>query len=251
MLRTIALRVAPPWLLAAYRARCARAARNRHAGMSVEEVFTEVYAKNFWGGERGTFRSGSGSALEQLVRPYVEMMQRELTRIGAQEMTVVDLGCGDFEVGRQLAGVCGHYTGVDVVRPLVEHNRLRHGTERVSFEHLDLTQDELPPGGACIVRQVFQHLSNRQIAAVLLKLSAYRYCYITEHHPSLRNLTAPNLDKPHGPDIRLLLSSGVFLEEPPFSLPRDRYELLLETFPPADATGTDPGVIRTFRLSSG
>ena len=37
--------------------------RNR----SAEEVFTEIYEKNKWGGSQGEFYSGSGSADEQIV----------------------------------------------------------------------------------------------------------------------------------------------------------------------------------------
>jgi hypothetical protein len=45
------------------------------------------------------------------------------------------------------------------------------------------------------------------------------------------------------------LGSGVFLEEPPFNIPRERYRLLLEVpgIPPHD--DSDAGVIRTYVLA--
>jgi len=36
--------------------------------------------------------------------------------IGAASMTVVDLGCGDFSVGREIAAQCGSYIGIDIVK---------------------------------------------------------------------------------------------------------------------------------------
>mgnify|MGYP003726141793 CR=1 FL=1 len=47
--------------------------------------------------------------------------------------------------------------------------------------------------------------------------SKYKYLIITEHFPSSKNFVA-NLDKPTGPDIRLLDKSAVILTEPPFNL---------------------------------
>lgn len=250
MLRAIVRRLAPDWVLFGYRAQRLRTVHRRFANMTTEQAFTEIYATNLWGGEHGTFRSGDGSAREELVRPYVETMKSEFGRIGAQNMTVVDLGCGDFEVGRRLAPLCRCYVGVDIVRPLIDRNRARYGDDRVSFEHLDIVQEEPPQGDVCLVRQVLQHLSNRQIAAVLPKLARYRYCYVTEHHPSADSFSGPNIDKPQGPDNRIPCGSGVFLEEPPFSLPRDRYKLILEAYGHPNEMRIDPGVIRTFRLSS-
>lgn len=250
ILLNLGRRLAPEALLSAYRGRRILASQRRASAMSAEEVFTEIYARNAWGGAPGQFRSGDGSALQQLVRPYVEVMRQELARIDAQMLTVVDLGCGDFEVGQQLADLSGRYVGVDIVRPLVERNRARYAGSRITFEHRNIIESELPTGDVCLVRQVFQHLSNREIAAVLPKLGGYRYCYVTEHHPSPGRLSKANIDKPHGSDIRVIRRSGVFLDEPPFCIPREKYRLILETPGVPNEIRVDPGVIRTYLLTS-
>jgi hypothetical protein len=217
--------------------------------MTTEEVFTDIYSKNRWGGKSGTFCSGSGSRETAIVSPYVAKITAELDRIGSASLTAVDLGCGDYSVGRQLSPRCGRYIGVDIVKPLVAHNQARYGSSKVTFRHVDIIRDELPRGDICFVRQVLQHLSNEQITAVLPKLGQFRWCFITEHHPSSRHLKLPNEDKLHGDHIRITRGSGVYLERPPFNVPWSRYHLLLEVPGVEAMADSDPGVIRTYVLT--
>lgn len=219
----------------------------RQRRISTEEVFTRIYADRQWGVGQGTFYSGSGSQESSIVAPYLAAVRAELRRLGAASMTAVDLGCGDFAIGRVLAGECARYVGLDIVRPLVDYNRRHFGTDRIAFQHANIVADELPPGDVCFVRQVFQHLSNAQIRAVLPKLASYHWCFITEHHPTPGRLGRVNLDKPHGPDIRIYRASGVYLEFPPFNVPKQHYRLILEV-PGQMPENVDPGVIRTYLL---
>ena len=236
----------PSVLIDLYERRRTRALHERNARQSTERVFTDVYARNEWGGTSGTFVSGGGSTEQGIVAPYISHMISELKAIDARQLTVVDLGCGDFRVGRNLAPECGHYIGVDIVKPLIEHHRAKFAGPRIAFEHLNIVEDSLPPGDVCIIRQVFQHLSNAQILSVLPKLAQYRHCFITEHHPSPSKLREYNIDKPHGSDIRVAQGSGVFLDRPPFSLPPERYRLLFEIKGGPSRGGRDPGIIRTY-----
>jgi hypothetical protein len=241
-------RVLPKNLVSAYTDYRQFTLARRNQRMTTEEVFTGIYSNNRWGGASGTFCSGDGSHQTPIVAPYVAKVTAELDRIGASSMTVVDLGCGDYSVGRQLAPSCGRYIGVDIVKPLVAHNQATFSSPSVSFQHANIIEDALPAGDICFVRQVLQHLSNDQIIAVLPKLTKFRWCFITEHHPSPGRLQQPNSDKPHGDNIRINGGSGVFLDEPPFSIPAPRYRLLLEVPGILPIDDTDPGVIRTYIL---
>jgi hypothetical protein len=221
----------------------------RGARRSTEEVFTRIYSQNEWGGRPGEYHSGSGSSRASVTAPYVFEILRRLAALNAGRLRMVDLGCGDFQVGQQLAPACGSYVGVDIVRPLIEHNRAKFGTERVSFIHANMIEDPLPAGDICLVRQVLQHLSNAQIFAVLPKLDQYRWCFVTEHHPSPARLRFVNLDKVHGRDVRVTQGSGVFLDQAPFSVSRDRYRWLFEVPGPVDLGKGDAGVISTYLLT--
>ena len=91
-------------------------------------------------------------------------------------------------------------------------------TLNVNFIEMDIITEELPLGDLVFLRQVLQHLSNKQISQIIHKLkSKYQYLVITEHLPMSKNFK-PNKDKPQGPDIRLGVNSGVVLSMPPFNL---------------------------------
>lgn len=182
---------------------------------SPSEVFSEVYRNNSWGGNSGEFYSGPGSDRDA-ANSFVDCVN---SFIGEHNIkSVVDLGCGDFRVSSRLSQDI-QYVGVDVVPGLIAHNNAKFGNERVRFELRDIIRDELPDGELCILRQVFQHLSNRQIEAILPKLNKYAYSIVAEHHPSRRKMRRPNIDKTLGVNTRIHCGSGVFLDEPPFSLP--------------------------------
>ncbi|MEN9252146.1 MAG: class I SAM-dependent methyltransferase [Thermostichales cyanobacterium BF3_bins_165] len=213
---------------------------------STEQVFTEIYEKNKWGGNKGEFCSGSGSVDEQLVSSYVSVIREKGLAEGFLGLTFVDLGCGDFRVGQRLIPLCSRYIGVDIVEPLINENRDKYGNSNIEFLKLDIIQDQLPDGDVCFVRQVLQHLSNQQIVTILDKIRKYPWVFITEHYPSDNQAIYPNKDKVHGGDIRLYDNSGVYLTEPPFAIPRQHLEMVLEV--PGTPLGgkVDPGVIRTF-----
>jgi Methyltransferase domain len=131
---------------------------------------------------------------------------------------VVDLGCGDFRVGQRIcSAISVNYVGVDIVPGLIAYNQTRFGSDCVNFKCANIITDELPDGDLCLIRQVLQHLSNKQISQVLANCGKFPYLVITEdvyNGPNMR----PNLDIMHGPDNRLHRRSGVFLDRAPFAL---------------------------------
>lgn len=70
------------------------------------------------------------------------------------------------------------YTACDVVPELM------FVRDNLTFRAIDAVTDPLPPGDLVIVRQVFQHLRNDQIQAILRKFARYRTWIISEHVPS-------------------------------------------------------------------
>ena len=133
--------------------------------------------------------------------------------------TVVDIGCGDFRVGSQLriAPDC-QYICVDIVYSLISFLDTRFSSPSRTFLCRDVITDDIPDGELCLIRQVLQHLSNRQIMSILEKTAAFPYVLITEHHPSSVVLREKNSDKPHGGDTRVLDDSGVYIEAEPFDI---------------------------------
>lgn len=188
-----------------------RRLRRANATRPVEEVFAEIYASGRWGGE--TYHSGSGSRQVPAAR-YAAYVRNLIRSTGAR--TAVDIGCGDFQVAGQFVDELDGYHGVDVVREIVDRNTARYGTDAITFRVLDAATGDLPPADICLVRQVLQHLSNQQIAAILGRCAGYPLVVVTEHWPATRAQRLSNVDKPHGPDTRLDQGSWVDITAPPF-----------------------------------
>jgi hypothetical protein len=219
--------------------------QRQNCNKTAEEVFTTIYEKNMWGGPQGEFYSGPGSTNEQIASAYISMVSEKASSEKFLGLIFVDLGCGDFHIGKQLLPLCSSYIGVDIVEPLIRRNQETYGNPLTQFMHLNIVEDELPIGDVCFVRQVLQHLSNQQIVAVLQKLKKYKWVFITEHYPPDNDAIRPNIDKVHGGDIRVYDNSGVYLTKPPFNLPTQALEEVLEVPWVGLRGGFDKGVIRT------
>jgi SAM-dependent methyltransferase len=132
--------------------------------------------------------------------------------------SVVDLGCGDFRVSRHLAEGL-RYTGCDVVQPLVDYNQKNFGNDHIQFLKRNIITDELPDGELCLIRQVFQHLSNESIVKVLPKLKKYKYVVIADAQPNADKAKV-NYDIPNFSGTRAVVhGTGIWLENSPFNLP--------------------------------
>jgi len=179
-----------------------------------EDIFSEVYKKNTWGGDPGTFYSGSGTDHPNVVLYIEHLVEFIKTRKIA---SIAEIGCGDFTIMQEvLDRVNIHYTGADIVPELIRHHQEANGNDKRQFIQLNAAKDDLPHADMIIIRQVLQHLSNSDIEKILPKLSKYRYAYITEHLPVTDNVEY-NLDKITGPHIRMRVNSGVFIDMPPFN----------------------------------
>jgi SAM-dependent methyltransferase len=151
-----------------------------------------------------------------------EIIKRHQRELGPS-VTVVDLGCGDFKVGRRLAALVPEmeYVGCDIVPELILHHRKAEASRRFAFSALDIVTDDLPVGDSGLVRQVLQHLPNADVQRVLNKLGKYHAVYITEGQPATRE--GPfNPDKPIGSGMRFDWQAGrgrgLEFDQPPFNV---------------------------------
>lgn len=212
----------------------------------IEQVFTDIYEKNEWGGNRGDFFSGYGSVDKLIVSAYITMIKELAENDGFIGLTFVDLGCGDFRIGEKLLPLCSNYIGIDIVEPLIRRNQEKYSNLTTHFQKIDIVCDELPNGDVAFLRQVLQHLSNKEITAILPKLKKYKWVFITEHYPTENSSIIPNIDKIHGGDIRVYKNSGVYLSNHPFDLPDQALTMVLELPGLGLGNCNDQGVIRTF-----
>lgn len=180
-----------------------------------KKVMQQVYDLNLWGG-KGTdkFYSGEGSHEPSLVEPYIKSVIEFLNGFKSP-MTLCDLGCGDFNIGKQIVDKVGFYHAIDIVPDLIERNKQLFKFDNLKFHTLDISKDQLPHGDCVIIRQVLQHLSNAEILKILKKITTSQYVIVTEHIPE--GDFTPNIDIISGRGVRLTKNSGVDITKPPFN----------------------------------
>jgi len=192
---------------------------------ATKDAMDQVYEMNLWGSNATKFYSGIGSHDSLIVTPYVDVVTSFLASF-REPLIVCDLGCGDFNVGKELVSYSKKYIGIDIVADLISFNKEKFKKENLEFLCLDIAKDDLPFGNCALVRQVLQHLSNFEVQCILDKLSDFEYVIITEHVPD--NNFVPNIDIISGQGIRLKKQSGLDVLAPPFNFEVEEKKEMLQ-----------------------
>ncbi|MBJ7880185.1 class I SAM-dependent methyltransferase [Gelidibacter salicanalis] len=179
-----------------------------------KKAMEQVYAMKLWGNNHSEFYSGEGSHQPDLVNPYIDVLTRFLISFETP-LVVCDLGCGDFNVGKDLVKFTDQYIAVDIVADLIEHNKEQFKEDNLDFQCLDIAVDALPVADCAIIRQVLQHLSNAEIQRIVPKLANFKNIVVTEHLPEGDFI--PNKDIISGQGTRLKKESGLNLVVSPFN----------------------------------
>jgi hypothetical protein len=182
---------------------------------STKAVMQQIYDKHLWGGNTFDFYSGEGSHQPNIIEPYIEVVLAFL-KSKNNKLTVCDLGCGDFNIGKHFVEFTQKYIAIDIVEELIKRNKSKFKADHLEFLSLDISKDSLAKADCIILRQVLQHLSNAEIKRIVSKLSNYKYIILTEHIPV--SVFTPNKDILTGQGIRLKLNSGVDVLAEPFNL---------------------------------
>lgn len=188
-------------------------------GKDKQTIFTDIYQQQKWGSDDHPFYSGPGSHEKEIIAPYIAMLRDFV--INNHVHRICEIGCGDFNIMNQVLNDMDlvEYNGIDVVPDLVNYNVKKFGKTNRRFICMDASNrnTNLPPADLLIVRQVLQHLDNQSIKNILQKSSAYHLVLVTESIYDDKDAIY-NLDKASGVNIRLHHRSGVYIEQPPFSL---------------------------------
>ena len=133
--------VVPQFLKDFIRRRAIESIRSRNSNRPVQEIFREIYLTNKWGGAKGELCSGGGSTHDH-AREYSAAVLEFVRARGIR--SIVDLGCGDFAVGKQLVGEGLTYIGIDIVAEVIHRNNALYASASVRFECRNAIEDELP-----------------------------------------------------------------------------------------------------------
>jgi|TARA_B110000967_G_C18891355_1_gene567608 SAM-dependent methyltransferase len=233
MIKKIIKLFIPNFLLKAKATYIAKLYNRKFIGMSDKEIFKKIYTQNLWGKSvkvEEKYYSGLGSHSNDLTGKYIKAVNSFLMSL-SKKPNVVDLGCGDFNIGRKLRRYCADYIAIDIFDELIKFNKKTFFNLKVDFRALDVTQEEVPAADICFVRQVLQHISNDSIFSFLKNIkNKYTYLIVTEHYPTSKFI--PNLDKNTGPGIRFYDNSAVVLHKKPYRLKYKFKKTLCKTSTP-------------------
>ncbi len=196
----------------------------KYSNLSDKDIFKKIYNEQLWGKNKKLY-SGPGSHNKKLTKPYLKFVQDFLKD---KNYSVTDLGCGDFNIGKELYSLSRKYIAIDIVKDIIEENKKKYIDNNLNFMCLNILDEKIPITDCIIIRQVLQHLDNKSIEIIVKKIYSYKFLILTEHLP--KNKFIPNIDKFTGPTIRLDTSySGVDLEKKPFDLKfKSKKELIIE-----------------------
>ncbi len=139
---------------------------NRFKKINLKEHFTAIYRENIWGNTESL--SGFGSSLDA-----TSVVVEELSNfIKAKDVTsIVDAPCGDCNWISTYDFFNCDYIGIDIVDELIESNRSRFKSPRVSFINQDLTKNfTFPKVDLILMRDLLVHLSFDDANVVLKKV---------------------------------------------------------------------------------
>ena len=132
------------------------------AGRDLPDTFEYIYENNIWGSPESQSGEGSELAATAQIRAKLPVLLR---RYGMR--TLLDAPCGDFGWMSYLDLPGVMYTGVDVVRSLVERNKQSYGSGSRRFMVRDIVTDSLPEADLVMCRDCLVHLSYREISLAL------------------------------------------------------------------------------------
>ena len=176
----------------------------RYDGMSITDVFEDIYAKRSWGSNESVSGRGSEMGRTEIVR---KELPKVIDTIGARSL--LDIPCGDFNwmKAADLSKI-ERYIGADIVERLIHSNQQNHGRHGVEFRLLDITSGPLPKVDLILCRDLLIHLSDADIWKSLkaIKDSNSKYISLTTYR---------NLDTNY--DITTGALHRINLERPPYN----------------------------------
>ena len=187
--------------------------------LSLEFTFSKIFAKNGFGGVESVSGEGSSMLQTNVVREVLPKLVEEY-----KVNTFLDVPCGDLNWMQRVEfhADC-RYIGGDIVPALIESNQEKFGSERRSFQQINLASTSLPKADMLFCRDCLVHLSFDYIHQVLANVKRSDIVYLV-------TTTFPNIT------INEDIVSGEWrclnLSLPPFNFP-EPLALILEECPEA------------------
>ncbi len=163
--------------------------------ISNASIFSSIYERGEWGVD-GNNKGHSGTGSDpQNAKMYITFLQSFLAENNIK--SVVDLGCGDWRIGKLVNWDGIKYLGVDVVDSVISQNSKNFASPTVTFVKADGTDYVLPSADLLICKDVLQHLPYKDIQKIIPQFSKFKYCLVINDVDPIK-LTCENTDLPRG-----------------------------------------------------
>lgn len=141
---------------------------------------TEVIFTSAFGYPRPEWESTSGSGSDLI---QTAVIREEIPKLIAtfNIMSMIDAPCGDFYWMKTVPLGVQKYTGIDIIKHLIQANQERHGNETRSFITLDLMEEVVPQADLILCRDCLVHHTIKDIFTILnqFKKSGAKYLLTT------------------------------------------------------------------------
>lgn len=185
---------------------------NNYKSIKLKKSFEDIYKNKKWLYKKSLSGKGSQGKYLNFSLKIINNFKKIL-----KNKVVCDLGCGDFNFGKNIYRYFKKYIGVDIVKDIININKKKFISKKIEFICLNAVSG-VPKAEIYIIRQVLQHLDNKNIFKLLKNIIKHKpkKVFVFEEVPN--NNFFPNVDLPiNGNITRVFLNSGVDLTEKPFS----------------------------------
>ena len=132
-----------------------------------QKIFEDVYKNNIWGGG-----SGDGSKLEYN-KQFLNFLQKYVKDNNIK--TILELGCGDFNLMKHFNFNGLKYFGVDIVESLIAENNKKYRKPNIKFFHEDIRGFKFERNyDLILIKDVLIHLDNSSALQVLYNVRHHR-----------------------------------------------------------------------------
>ena len=133
----------------------------------IKDSFTKIYSENIWGKQSDEFMSkrknnkfysgGGTDPGNDKDNVYINLIQSYINK--PEVNSVIEIGCGDWEVSSRINWSGVTYTGYDVVEGLIDYNKQIFGKDNITFVcDADIIKNNNSKADLLIIKDVFQHL---------------------------------------------------------------------------------------------
>ncbi len=151
-------------------------AHAKYKNKNIQDVFTDIYVRNHWQGEKSRSGTGSDSIQTAEVKQILKRVIQEY-----DVAAILDIPCGDFNWLKEIDLSRVTYYGADIVEKIIHDNNAVHKKENIRFVHADITSSKLPEVDLIFCRDCLVHFSYQDIerAKKNLKKSKSKYLLTT------------------------------------------------------------------------